>query len=76
MLGQIIPGAMLPRNPLGNVALLYFVLTTDNIPGVQDLFSRNDQRLSLVRARPEAGALTQNSTQPSFLLQRTSARSW
>ena len=35
---------------------------TNNTPGVQNLLGRNDHSLSLVRARPEAGALSQNST--------------
>ena len=35
---------------------------TNNTPVVQNLLGRNNHRQSLVRARPEAGTLPQNST--------------
>ncbi len=44
------------------------VLTTDNTPGVQNLFGRNDQRLSLVRGRPEAEALYTTSKFPPAIV--------
>ncbi len=34
----------------------------NNTPGVQNLLGRNDQCLSLIRARPETGALPEDST--------------
>ena len=34
----------------------------NNTPGLQNLLGRNDQCLSLVRARPETGTLPQNPT--------------
>ena len=68
LLGQNFPsyGPCEPRRERGaarvSAPLLYFVVTTDNTPGAQKLLGRNDQRLSLVHARLEAGALPQNST--------------
>ena len=41
-------------------SILY--VTTNNTPVVQNLLGRNYPCQSLVRARPEAGALPQNST--------------
>ena len=61
---------------LSSSPLLYILVTTDNTPGVPKLLGRNDQCRSLVRVRPEAGALPQNSTQPSFLVRQSSAISW
>jgi len=41
---------------------LTFYVTANDAPGVQSLLDRNNPRQSLLRARPQAGTLPQNST--------------